>query len=48
MNEGHRVHRGATQRIAQHIGLDRAAERDVEPDALLAAGADQFRETFAE
>src|SRR5438034_2610445 len=48
MDEGHGVHRGAAQRVPQHVGLHGAPERHVEPDALLAASADQLGEALAE
>jgi len=42
------VDRRAAQRVAQHVGLDGAAKRHVEPDALLIAGTHQVREALAE
>ncbi len=48
MHTGDRVHRRALQRVAQHVRLDRGAQRHVEADALLAAGADDAREALAE
>src|SRR5258706_9428835 len=48
MHAGDGVDRGATQRVAQHVGLDSAAEGDVEADALFAASADQGGEALAE
>src|SRR3989441_10314812 len=48
VDQGHRVDRRAAQRVAQHVGLDGAAERHVEPDALFAAGTHQVGEALAE
>src|SRR2546428_655033 len=45
----HRVHRRvALQGIAEHVGLDRGAERYVQPDALLARGHHELGEPLAE
>jgi len=48
VHAGDGVHGSPLQRVAQHLRLDRTAERDVETNAFLAAGADQRREALAE
>ena len=48
VDEGHGIHRRAPQRVAQHVRFHHAPERHVEAHAVLAAGAHQVREPFAE
>ena len=48
MDQRHGVDRGALQRVPQHVGLDGGTERHVEPDAFLAARADEVGEPLAE
>src|SRR6476659_4830933 len=48
MHAGHRIHGRTLERVTEHVGLDRRAERDVEANALLAAGTHDPGEAFAE